>query len=175
MNPRDRRNRGAPTNVDENFVGLQDFIVDHDRVRRLKASMTLNDRAIGHSAQPVFHSLVGPRGCFIFAGFDSLDIDAHIAGVETVFRAPAGNADRIGTRDERLRWDASRIHARAAEFMAFDNRHGLSGGRKPSRQRRARLARADNDCVEVLHRRGQAGPSMWVLAFLAASSGVLPS
>src|SRR5262249_10825711 len=102
-------------------------------------------------------------GC-ILAGFDSLHIDAHITNGETIFRTSAGNMDRIGTRHERLGGDAPRIHACAAKFMAFDNSDGFAGTRKPRCQGRARLARPDNDCVEVLHRSG-----MWILASLAAS------
>ena len=83
--------------------------------------------------------------------------------------------DRIGACHQRLCRGASRIHAGAAKFIAFDNGDGFAGSRKPRRQGRARLARPDNDCVEVLHRSGQRAPSMWILPSLAASSGVLPS
>jgi hypothetical protein len=60
---------------------------------------------------------------------------------------------RIGARHERLCRGASRIHACAAKFIAFDNSDGFAGTRKPSRQGWARLARPDNDCVEVLYMR----------------------
>ena len=74
--------------------------------------------------------------------------------------------DRIGTRHERLCRDASRIHACAAKFMALDNGDGFAGTRKSRRQGRARLARPDNDCVEVLYRSGQRAPPYVDLAVL---------
>ncbi len=172
MNPRHLRNRSAPAHVDIDLVGLQNFIVDHHSVRRLKAGMALNDRTICRSSEPLLHSLVGPRGGCILAGFDSLHIDTHITNGETVFRPSAGNMDRIGACHERFCRDASRIHAGAAKFMAFDNSDGLAGTRKPSCKGRSRLARPYNDCVEVLHRSGQRVPSMWILPSSAASSGV---
>ena len=153
MNPRHVGNRSPPANVDIDLVGLQNFIVDHDSVRRLKAGMALDDRAIFHSSEPIPPLPCLTSGDFILAGFDSLHIDAHISSGETIFRSSASNMDRIGTRHERLCRDASRIHAGAAKFMAFDDGDGLAGSRKPRRQGRACLARADNDCVEVLHRR----------------------
>ena len=39
-------NRSPPAYIDKNLVGLQDLIVDHNRVRRLKAGMALDDRTI---------------------------------------------------------------------------------------------------------------------------------
>ena len=56
--------------------------------------------------------------------------------------------------------------------MALNNSDGHAGGRKPRRQGRACLARPDDDDVEVLH--AASAPSMWSLASLAASSGILP-
>jgi hypothetical protein len=58
--------------------------------------------------------------------------------------------------------------------MTFDDSDGFPVTRKPSSEWRTRLARPDNDCVEVLHRNGQGAPSMWILPSMAASSGVLP-
>ena len=42
MNTWERGNRGTPANVDENFVRLQDFIVDHDSAGRIKSGMALD-------------------------------------------------------------------------------------------------------------------------------------
>ena len=169
MNPRHVGNGGPPANIDINPVGLQDFIVDHDGVRRLKACMALNDRTICRSPEPLLHSLVRPRRDCILSGFDSPHIDAHITNGETIFRTSAGNMYRVGTRHERLCGDAPRVHACAAKFVAFDNRDGFAGTCKPRCQGRARLARPDNDCVEVLHCRGQCAPSMWLVPSLTAS------
>ena len=150
MNPRHFWNPGTRADVDKDLVGLQNFIVDHDSIRRLKAGLTLNDGTIRHSSKPFFHSLTGCCGGCIFAGFDPLHIDAHITSGETKFRTSAGKVDRIGTRHERLCRGASRVHACAAKFIALDNSDGFAGTRKPRRHGRARLARADNDCVEML-------------------------
>lgn len=59
--------------------------------------------------------------------------------------------DGIGTCHERLCRDASRVHTRAAKFVSLDDSDGFASTRKPHRQRGARLARPDNDCVKVFH------------------------
>src|ERR1700691_2392151 len=111
MNPRHVGNTGPAANIDVDLVGFENFIVDYDGVRRLKAGLALYDRTIFRSPELFLHSLVRPRGGCILAGFDSLYIDAHITNGETIFRTSAGYMDRIGTRHERLGRDASRIHA----------------------------------------------------------------
>ncbi len=58
MNPRHLGNRSAPANVDKDLVGLKNFIVDRDRVGRLKTGMAMDDRTILHSSQPFFYALV---------------------------------------------------------------------------------------------------------------------
>jgi len=83
--------------------------------------------------------------------------------------------DRVGTRHQCLGRGASRIHAGAPKFMAFDNSDSFAAARKPCRQGRPRLAHPNNDCVEVLRGSGHLVPSMWTLPSFAASSGVLPS
>ena len=71
--------------------------------------------------------------------------------------------DRVGTRHECLCRGASRIHACAAKFIAFDNGDGFAGIRKPRCQGRTRLARPDNDCIEVLDVRGSVVQCSWFL------------
>ena len=43
-------NRGPPANIDIDLVGLQNFIVDHEGVCRLKPGMPSDDRAIARSS-----------------------------------------------------------------------------------------------------------------------------
>src|SRR5438034_10785057 len=120
MNPRERGNSGAATNVDENLVGLQDFVVDHDSAGRLKAGVALDDRAILKSAQPFLYAPVGASGNFILACFNALHIDAHIAiDNETILGASAGNMGRVRAGYERLCRYASGIHAGTAKLVAF--------------------------------------------------------
>src|SRR5947207_13057985 len=96
MNPLDRGNSGAPTDIDEDVVGLQDFIVDHDTAGRLKAGMALEDRAILKSSQPFLYAPVRPPGNFILACFNTLHIDADIAiDHKTIFGAAASNMGRV--------------------------------------------------------------------------------
>ena len=150
MNPRHRGNRGAPANVDENFVGLQDFIVDHDSVGRLKAGMALDDRTIFQSSQPFLYAPVRPSGNFILACFDTFHVDAHIAiDSKTIFGASASNMGRVRAGNERLCRDTSRIHTCATKLVAFNNGDCHARGRKPRSQRRACLAGPDDDCIEM--------------------------
>src|SRR5262245_33731487 len=103
MNPLDRGNRRAPTNVDENFVGLQDFIIDHDSAGRLKAGMALDDRTIFESSQPFLYALVRPSGNFILACFNTFHINADIAiDNKTIFGASASKVGDVGAGNERL-------------------------------------------------------------------------
>ena len=173
LNPRHLGNKGSSTDVDINLVGLQNFIVDHHSVRRLKAGVALNDRAVLQSSQPLLYALVRPPGHCILARFDAFHINAHITvDAETVFGASAGNMGRVGAGDHRLCRDASRVHTGAAELVAFDDRDCFARVRKPRRQGRACLARPDDDGVEVLH--AASAPSICSLPSRAASSGVLP-
>ena len=163
----------ASTDVDINLVGLQDFIVHHDSVRRLKAGVALNDGTVLQSSQPLLYALVRPSGHCILARFDAFHINAHITvDGETVFIASASNMGRVGAGNHRLCRNASRIHTGAAELVAFDDRDRFARIGKPRRQGRACLARPDDDGVEVLH--AASAPSIWSLPSLAASSGVLP-
>ena len=146
----DRRNRRAPTHIDENFVGLQDFFIDHDSAGRLKAGMALDDRTILKSSQPFLYAVVRPSGNFILARFNTLHIDAHIAvDDKTVFGASASNMGRVRAGNERLRRYTSCIHTCATKLVAFNNGNSHARGRKPRSQRRACLARPDDDGVEV--------------------------
>jgi hypothetical protein len=61
----------------------------------------------------------------------------------------------------------------ATGLVTFDNCYRFARGGKSRRQGRACLARPYDDGVKVLH--AASAPSMWSLASLAASSGVLPS
>ena len=150
MNPRHRGNRGAPADVDENFVGSQHLIVDHDSVGRLKAGMALDDRAILKSSQPFLDALVRPSGNFILARFDAFHINAHIAiANKTILGAAASNMRCVRAGDECLCRDTSRIHTCAAKLVAFDNGDSHARGRKPRRQRRTCLAGSDDDCIEI--------------------------
>src|SRR5262249_29952421 len=62
LNPRHRRTRAPPAGVDENLVGFEDFSVNHDRPRRFKPGVALDDRAMFKAAQPFLHALVRPSG-----------------------------------------------------------------------------------------------------------------
>src|SRR5580692_6251278 len=57
VNPRHVGNTSPAANVDIDLVGLQNFIVDHHCVRRLKPGLALNDRTICRSSEPFLHSL----------------------------------------------------------------------------------------------------------------------
>src|SRR5205823_1544813 len=96
IDPRHLRNRGATANVDENSVGLKNFIVDHNSVGRLKAGMALDDCAILKSSQPLLYALVRPPGDFVLACFDALHIDTHVTIGKTIIRASASNVGRVG-------------------------------------------------------------------------------
>ncbi len=152
MNPWQLGNRGAPADVDENFVGLQNFVVDHDRAGRLKAGMALDDRTIFKSSHPFFHAPVRPSGNCILARFDTLHIDAHVAAdIKTIFGASASHMGRVRARNHRLCRDTSRIHTGAAKLVAFNNGDCHARSRKPRSQRRPCLAGPDDDCVVVGH------------------------
>jgi hypothetical protein len=77
MNSRHLGNPSARrADIDIDLVGLQNFIVDHNSVRRLKAGLALYDGTTRRSSQPLLYSLARPCGGCILAGFDSLHVDA---------------------------------------------------------------------------------------------------
>jgi hypothetical protein len=80
-------------------------------------------------------------------------INTEISNGETIFRTPAGGVDRISAGYERFCCSATCVHASTAKFIAFDDGDGFSGGGIPRRERRPRLSRPDNDCIETLHAR----------------------
>src|SRR6266536_5984808 len=152
MNPRHLGNRGASTDVDENLVGLEDFIVDPYSVGRLKAGMALDYGTIFKSSQPFLYALVRPSGNFILTCFNTLHVHAHIAvDIKTIFRTSAGDMGRVRAGHKCHGRDASRVHACAAKLVPFDNGDPHACCRKPRRQRRACLARPDDDCIVVVH------------------------
>src|SRR5439155_1963215 len=103
IDPLHRRNRGTATNVDENFAGFEDFIIDHDRPGRLKASMALDDRTIFKSSQPLLYASGRLSADFIFARLNTFHIDAHLTiDLKAVFGAAASNMGRVRTGNERL-------------------------------------------------------------------------
>src|SRR6266481_2663783 len=109
MNTGERGNRGAPANVDENFLGLQDFIVDHDSPGRMKSGMALDHRTVFQSSQPFLYSPVRPSGNFILACLNTFHVDADIAiDNKTIFGTSARNMGRVGAGNERLCWYTSR-------------------------------------------------------------------
>jgi hypothetical protein len=129
---------------------LQDFIVDYDSAGRLKAGMALDDRTIFEPSQPVLDAPVRPSGNFILACFDTFHVDAHTAiDNKTIFGASASNMGRVRAGNECLGRDTSRVHTGATKLVAFNNGDRHAGGRKPRSQRRACLARPNDDGIEM--------------------------
>ena len=58
----------------------------------------------------------------------------------------------VGAGDQCLGRNAAVVHAGATDEFAFDHRDCLTGGGQPARQRRTRLAGADDDRIEFLCR-----------------------
>jgi hypothetical protein len=150
VNPWKRGNRSATANVDEDFVGFEDFVVDHDGVGRLKASMALDDRTILESPQPFFYAPVRPSGDFILACPDTLHIDAHIAiDDKSKLSASTSNVACMRAGNERLCRNTPCVYACATKFAAFNNRDRLTRGRKACRQRWTSLPCPDDDCIKM--------------------------
>src|SRR5215472_1430174 len=151
MNPLDRGNRGTATDVDENFVGFQDFIIDNYTAGRLEAGMALDDPAVFKSSQPFLYAPARPSHNFILTRFSTFHIHAHIAiDNKTIFAASASNMGRVGAGNECLCRCAPRIHTCATKLVAFNNGNRHARGCKPRSQRWASLASPDDDCIEML-------------------------
>src|SRR4030095_16521933 len=151
MDPWHLGNRSASTYIDVNVVGLQNFIIDRHSIRRLEAGMALDYGAIFRSTQQFLYSFVRPPGDRILTSFYALHIHAHILGDKTIFSTAACNVGSISAGNQRFSRDASCVYTGAAKLVTFDNGDGLAHGSKPRSQRRAGLARPDDDGVEVLH------------------------
>ncbi len=150
MYARHRWDRGASSNIDENLVGFEHFIIDANAPGRLESRMSLNHRAVGKSSKPLLHTPVRPPRYFIFTSFDALHVDAHIAvDHKTVFRASASDMGCVGTRNERFCGNTPGIHARSTKLVPFDDRDPHSCRGKPRCQRRTSLAGTDDNGVKV--------------------------
>ena len=86
----------------------------------------------------------------VLSCFYARHVDAHRSVQENAeFAAAARQVGRVGARYERLGRHATGIDARAAEVLAFDQRHLHAGSDEASHQRRPGLPGPDHDRIEI--------------------------
>src|SRR5438874_9564135 len=151
------------TSGDDDLVARDDVVTDLELLVPDESRRALEDRDVG-GADPV---IFAGDGDGIDAVEDAVTNRWPVGAVEASRDAEAGTAPRdlgdVRGVDEHLRRDATSIHARATEKVAFDD-GDLPVVEKRGEHRVARTG-ADDDEIEVLH--GQAGltsAATWPLA-----------
>lgn len=140
---------GAAADVKEDAVGVQHVVTDPHGVRIGEYRVPADDGAAVHALEPVFDTLAVVEHDLVLAGLDFRHVHADLAGADAVVGAAARQVRGMRGGHQRLGRDAPGVDARAADQFAFDDRDALPGFRQPPRQRRARLARTDDDRVEM--------------------------
>src|SRR4029077_4692012 len=123
VEPRDRWNYGAPTDIDEDLIGPEHLIGDLDLLRSDKPGVGLVDCA---PLQPLQGSLDGGArryGDGILARLHRLHVDGRCpAESHAKFGGTTCEMRRIAACDQRLGWSAASIDAGTAEKFALDDR-----------------------------------------------------
>ncbi len=144
------RDGGAPADVDEDPIGAQHLVRHRDLRGAAEPGVSRKDVAARQTAKPLLHAAARPLGDRVFPLLDAPHVDAHAAADEDAVVAGAPcQVSGIGARHHRLRRDAARVDARAAESMALDDGDRHAGLRQPLRQGRAGLPGPDDDRVVV--------------------------
>jgi hypothetical protein len=139
---------GAAADIDEDLVGAEHLRPDRDLVRRHEARLALVDGAVLELLHRSLDALAGAAGDGVLARLDLLHVDRDLAADgEAVVRAAPGHVHGIGAGDQRLGGRAAGVDAGAAETAALDDRHLHAGSGQPPRERRACLARSNDDGV----------------------------
>ena len=153
VQPRDRRPRGPSADIDEDLLRAQHLGADLDLPRRDEAAMALIDRAVGLAPQTALDAGGRERDDAVLARLDLGHVDLDRAGDLDAELGPAARQmRRIGAGHHGLGGRAAGIDAGPAEELALDDRDLLPRLRQPPRQRRPRLAGADDDGVIIRHR-----------------------
>ena len=146
---RNVRHHRTPAHIEKDPVGPQELVADPQRVRVLESGMPADERATVHALQPAFDTGAVGQHDFVLARLDFRHVHADRSGSDAVLRPAPGQLRGVRARDKRLGRNASVVDAGAADVLALHYRHSLPGGGQPARQRRAGLAGADDDRVEI--------------------------
>src|SRR5262249_48395174 len=120
VDPGPRWDRSAAADVDEDLVGAEELFADPNAVRRLEASLALDDGASIHPTQPRLDAMPSVASTCILPCLDPLHVDADRSADEhAVVARPSRDVGRTRARDERLGRHAAGVHARTAEELSL--------------------------------------------------------
>ncbi len=148
--PRHVRRHRTPADVEEDLVGLELPPIDVNRMRTFEPGMAAD---VGTALRVLQERLEPPAvvpGDLVLARFDFGHVDGDVARADAVVGTATGQVRGMRACHKGFGGDAAVVHAGAARQLAFDDRHSLTGCGQPQRQRRAGLACADDDRVELL-------------------------
>ena len=132
----------AAADVDEDPVGLQEFVADAQGVRVSKRACAAKRRC-----SPSSLAASDSTPCAALQEMPSLraltrfHVDAHRPGADAELGAAPGQVGRVGAGDQGLGRDAAGVDACAAEQLALDQRDGHAQRRSTGRQAAGRPAR----------------------------------
>lgn len=148
----DVRHSCPSADVDEYPGSAQGLAGNRHRLPRGEPCVPLIDGDHATASQRPLDAAVGEAQHIVLAHLDL----PHVHGDGTwdghpVVLGAAGEMRGIGTRHQCLGRRAAGVDAGAAEAVALDDRHALAGGCQAMCERRAGLAGADDDGVELGH------------------------
>ena len=140
----------AAADIDEDLFGGQDIVADLDLACRLEAGVPAVDRAVGRVPHQLLKAVALVAHDGVLPRLDPLHVDADVAAEhDTELGGPARQVSGVGAGHQGLGRRAAGVDAGAAEQLALGDRDLHPGPGQPDGEDRPRLARPDDDGVEV--------------------------
>ena len=124
---------GAPTDVEEDPVGRDQFVVDPQRVRVFETGVAADQGAAVHAVQPRLDAGAVVEHDPVLACLDLRHVDGHRTGADAVVGTAAGEVRRVRAGDQGLGRDAPGVDAGSANVLALQHRNGVTGVGQPAR------------------------------------------
>ena len=137
----------TPADVNEDLLGLKHIVSGPHEVRAFEPTVSLVHREVLRSPEPGLDTRVGPPHDGVLAGLDRGHVDTHPVADHAEVGTPTRHIGHSGARNERLRGNATRVHAGPSETPTLDYGYPTSSLRQVNRQTWTRLSRSDHDRV----------------------------
>src|SRR5262249_44278502 len=152
VEPRDRRDRRSPTDIDEDAISAELYSVHRHSLVSDKAGMAFVNRAAFQCFDRALDALPRCPGDSVLACLDGPHIDSdRTTDGHAVITGAAREKGCIGACHQCFGGRASRVNAGAAEVLSFDDGNLLTGSNEAPRQRRPGLSCPDYDRIMITH------------------------
>ncbi len=145
-------NEGPRSNVEKDFRRFKQIVSNAHGGGRCEGGRAGENGAVGIGAEALLDASAGAEDDGVFPGFDGAHVDGDGAGLKAEIGAAAREVSGMGVGHHGFGGGASVVDAGPAEEMTLDRGYFPSGGGEAGDERRAGLARANDDCVKgVFH------------------------